>query len=80
MDSLRTPKDQQFKELAAANFSDSAMNTIASQSATAQKAMELQMFNHLRNIRLLCTPETLPKFDSIFGKGFNKKTLAVGKG
>jgi hypothetical protein len=73
MDSLRTPKDQQFNELAASNFSDSAMNTMAGQSATSQKTMELQMFNHLKNIRLLCTPAQLPKFDSLFGKVFNKK-------
>jgi hypothetical protein len=73
MDSLRTPKDQQFKELAAANFSDSAMSSVAGQSAASQKAMELQMFNHLKNIRLLCTPAQLPKFDSLFGKVFTKK-------
>jgi predicted RNA-binding protein len=73
MDSLRTPKDQQFKELAEANFSDSVMNNMAGQSATVQKAMELQMFNHLKNIRLLCTPQQLPKFDSLFGKVFNRK-------
>lgn len=73
IDSLRTPKDQQFKELAAANFSDSAMNSLAEQSATVQKTMELRMFNHLRKIRLLCTPEQLPKFDSLFGKVFSRK-------
>jgi hypothetical protein len=73
MDSLRIPKDQQFKELAAANFNDSAMNSMAGQSATAQKAMELQMFTHLKNISLLCRPEQLPKFDSLFGKIFNRK-------
>ena len=73
MDSLRTPKDQQFKELAAANFSDSTMNSLAEQSATVQKAMEQRMFNHLRKIRMLCTPEQLPKFDSLFGKVFSRK-------
>jgi protein CpxP len=73
MDSLRTPKDQQFKELAAANFSDSAMNSLAGQSASTQRTMELRMFNHLKNIRLLCTQEQLPKFDSLFGKILNRK-------
>ena len=73
MDSLRIPKDQQFKELAAGSFSDSTMNNLADQSATAQKAMELRMFNHLRKIRLLCKPDQLPKFDSLFGKVFNRK-------
>lgn len=73
MDSLRSPKDLQFKELAAGGFSDSVMNSLAEQSATVQKAMELRMFNHLRKIRLLCTPEQQPKFDSLFGKVFSKK-------
>ena len=73
IDSLRIPKEQQFKELATADFSDSAMNGLAEQSATVQKTMELRMFNHLRKIRLLCTPEQLPKFDSLFGKVFSRK-------
>lgn len=70
---LRSGKDKQFKELAAAGFSDSAMNSIAERSATSQKIMELQMFNHLRNVRLLCTQAQLPKFDSLFVKMLYKK-------
>jgi protein CpxP len=73
MDSLRSPKEKQFKELAAANFSDSAMNAMANKSATTQITMELQMFNHLKRIRLLCTPAQLPKFDSTFWKVLSKK-------
>ena len=79
MDSLRITKDKQFKELAAADFSDSVMNTVAERSAANQKIMELRMFNHLRKIRLLCKPDQQPKFDSLFGKvlirrnGENKK-------
>ena len=73
MDSLRTPKDKQFKELAAGGFSDSIMNSLAEQTAATQKTMELRMFNHLKNIRMLCTPEQLPKFDSLFGKVLNRK-------
>lgn len=72
-DSLRSTKDRQFKELAAANFSDSAMNFIAAQSASSQKIMELQMFNHLKSVRMLCTPEQLPKFDSLFVKVLNRR-------
>lgn len=80
VDSLRNPKEKQFKELAAAGFSDSAMNDMAGRSAASQKAIELRTFNHLKNIRLLCRPGQLPKFDSLFGKmlirrnnGDNKK-------
>ena len=68
MDSLRIAKENQFKELAEAGFSDSAMSNVADRSANTQKTMELRMFNHIRKIRLLCKPEQLPKFDSLFGK------------
>jgi Spy/CpxP family protein refolding chaperone len=72
-DSLRSSKDKQFKQLTAGNFSDSVMNTVAEQSAVSQKLMELQMFNHLKNIRALCTTDQLPKFDSLFVKVLNKR-------
>ena len=72
-DSSRITKDNQFKELTTANFSDSAMNNIADRSAAFQKAMELRTFNHFKNIRLLCTPEQQPKFDSLFDKVLNRR-------
>lgn len=72
-DSLKISKDKQYKLLAAGNFNDSVMNTVADQSAVSQKMMELQMFNHLKNIRALCTPDQLPKFDSLFPKVLNKR-------
>ncbi len=70
---LRGTKDKQFAQLAAGDFSDSIINSVADQSAESQKIMEVQMFNHLKNIRMLCTPEQLPKFDSLFIKILNKR-------
>ena len=72
-DSLRSSKDKQFKQLAAGNFTDSVMNAVADQSAISQKTMELQMFNHLKNVRQLCTPDQLPRFDSLFPKVLNRR-------
>lgn len=72
-DSLRVTKDLQFKELATANFNDSAMNGVAERSATFQKAMELRSFNHIKKVRLICTPAQQPKFDSLFGKVLNRR-------
>lgn len=72
-DSSRSTKDKQFKELTAADFSDSVMNSIADRSAAVQKNIELKMFNHLKNVRLLCKPQQLPKFDSLFVKILNRK-------
>lgn len=72
-DSLKSSKDKQFRQLASGNFTDSVMNVVAEQSAISQKQMELQMFNHLKSIRLLCTAEQLPKFDSLFAKVLSKR-------
>jgi hypothetical protein len=72
-DSARSSKDKQFKELVAANFSDSAMHSITERSAATQRIMELNMFAHLKNVRLLCTPGQLPKFDSLFVKMLNRR-------
>ncbi len=78
-DNHRSSKDNQFKQLAAGDFSDSIINNVADQSAASQKIMELQMFNHLKNIRALCTPEQLPKFDSLFVKILNRRGGEVRK-
>jgi len=72
-ESHRASKDNQFKDLVAGDFTDSVMTLVADQSAESQKAMELQMFNHLKNIRLLCTKDQLPKFDSLFVKILNRR-------
>ena len=72
-DSLKSSKDKQFAALTAGNFSDSVMNSVADQSAASQKMMELHMFNHLKNVRLLCKPEQLGKFDSLFVKILNRR-------
>ena len=72
-ENLRGSKDNQFKQLTAGNFNDSIMTSVADQSAASQKIMELQMFNHLKSIRMLCTPEQLPKFDSLFVKILNRR-------
>jgi Spy/CpxP family protein refolding chaperone len=72
-ENLRSSKDKQFKQLTAGDFSDSIINSVADQSAASQKTMELQMFNHLKSIRTLCTPEQLPKFDSLFVKILNRR-------
>ena len=70
---LRTGKNMQFKELVAGNFSDTTIERLANQSATTQKTMEVNMFNHIKSIRLLCTPEQMPKFDTLFVKVFNRR-------
>ena len=69
----RASKGEQFGQLVAGDFTDSAINAVAEQSADKQKAVEVIMCTHLKNIRMLCKPAQLPKFDSLFGKALNKR-------
>jgi periplasmic protein CpxP/Spy len=73
MDTLRNKKEQVLKDLALAGFSDSALDVSASGSASGQKAMELLMLQHFKNIRNLCTPAQQSKFDTLYYKLWHRK-------
>jgi Spy/CpxP family protein refolding chaperone len=68
LDSMRNAKELLLKQLAADNFTDSAMVQAADQSAGKQREMELAMLRHFKSIRNLCTPAQQPKFDSLYYK------------
>lgn len=72
-DEMRKSKEQQFKELGRHSFSDSAIADAVTQSVEKQKIMELQFYNHMLDVRKLCTAGQLPKFDSLFYKMWSKK-------
>jgi protein CpxP len=61
-------REAQVKQLAAAGFSDSVINSISIQSAEKQKQLMVQMFGNLKDIRQICSPAQLPKFDSLIYK------------
>jgi hypothetical protein len=56
---MRNNKNGQLKQLAAGNFSDSITNVVADQAVVSQKIMNIQMSNHIKSVRGLCTPEQL---------------------
>lgn len=65
---IRKEKATTYKNLAAGNFSDSALNIAADFSSQKQKNLEMMMLMHLRDIRNLCTPDQMKKFDTGFSK------------
>ncbi len=65
---IRNEKAITYKNLAAGDFSDSALNIAADFSSQKQKKLEIMMLMHLRDIRNLCTPEQMKKFDTGFFK------------
>jgi uncharacterized glyoxalase superfamily metalloenzyme YdcJ len=67
-DEFRSSKENSLKELGNKSFSDSAIALSIEKSANMQKEMEKNMLYHFKSIRALCTPQQMPKFDSLFYK------------
>ncbi|MEO6537738.1 MAG: Spy/CpxP family protein refolding chaperone [Ferruginibacter sp.] len=67
-DKMRANKELAFKDLGTQSFSDSAIISAATYAAMQQKELEIQMLQHLKDIRNICTPQQRAKFDSGFYK------------
>ncbi len=78
-DQQRANKAVQFKQMVLSDFSDSIINTEAEASAASQKNAELLLFIHMKNIRLLCTPQQLPAFDTLFAKVITRPSGEEGR-
>jgi len=64
-DNMCKAKDSLFRLLSDENANDSTINKTADAIASQQKAVDIQVFNHFKKIRNICTPEQLPKYDSL---------------
>jgi hypothetical protein len=72
-ETIKSNKEQQFKELGVSGFNDSVIAGMANKSAENQKLMTAKMLNHFAAIRKICTAGQQPKFDSLFYTIWNKK-------
>src|SRR5690606_10200280 len=76
MDDIRKSKDSLFRLLGSATAEDSTVDQLAGDIAMKQKEMDLLAFGHFKTIRSHCTPDQLPKYDSMVVKMIRK----MGKG
>ena len=67
-DSLRIEKEKRMKFLVVNNFSDSALGQAVARSSERQRALDLKMLTHIKNIRSLCTDAQKVSFDTGFFK------------
>ncbi len=72
-DVARNDRENEFKKLTIDNFSDSFIFNTATKLAGKQKEIEIVMFKHFRDIRILCNAQQQPKFDSLFYKMLNRR-------
>jgi len=71
-DDMRKSKDSLFGMISNQNSNDSSVNSMAEVVAQKQKAIDLRMYNHFKRIRGLCTPDQLPKYDSLIQRMMRK--------
>ncbi|MEP7374397.1 MAG: hypothetical protein ABI675_13470 [Chitinophagaceae bacterium] len=62
---MRKVKDSLFRLLSYPETSDSVLNKMADAIAQKQKAIDIETFNHFKRVRVLCTPDQLPKYDTM---------------
>lgn len=65
-------KDSLYRMLSDTNATDSSVNAVALWIGEKQKAVELQAFIHYKQIRTLCRPDQLAKYDSLIQQTMKK--------
>ncbi|OQP51358.1 hypothetical protein A4H97_27680 [Niastella yeongjuensis] len=74
MDSIRDAKKSFFDLLNQPDATDSALIARSNQIADLQKKLDLVTFRHFQNVRALCRPDQLQKFDTVIKEIVNRMT------
>jgi len=74
MDSIRNAKKSFFDLLNQPNATDSALISRSNEIAYLQKKLDLVTFRHFQNVRALCRPDQLEKFDTVIKEIVNRMT------
>lgn len=77
---LRSAKKDFYDLLYTSNASDSLIKADADSIAQKQKRLDLQMFGYFKNIRDICTPDQLQKFDTTINRVVIRMIGRSGKG
>jgi protein CpxP len=77
---IKKSKEDFYDLLYSGNASDSLINADADSIAQTQKKIDLQMFNHFKMVRNICTPDQVQKFDSSMKKVITRMTSRPGRG
>ena len=79
-DSLRMAKDQFYILLNQTRVSDSTLKAAAKRIGERQEMLDLQVFQQFRELKSLCRPEQLPKFDSVLNRIVKRISFPYKKG
>jgi protein CpxP len=74
IDSIRNAKQGFFDLLNQPDATDSALIARSNEIADLQKKLDLATFRHFQNVRALCRPDQLEKFDTVIKEIVNRMT------
>ena len=74
MDSIRNAKLSFFDLLNQPHINDSMLVARSNEIAYLQKRLDLLTFRHFQNVRALCRPDQLQKFDTVIKEIVNRMT------
>jgi hypothetical protein len=74
MDSIRSSKKRFFDLLNQPEATDSMLIAHTNQIADLQKKLDLVTFRHFQNVRAICRPDQLQKFDTVIKEIVNRMT------
>lgn len=74
MDSIRSAKKRFFDLLNQPDATDSTLISHSNEIADLQKKLDLATFRHFQNVRAICRPDQLQKFDTIIKEIVNRMT------
>ena len=77
-DDLRKSKMDFYSLIYSNQVPDSMVNAAADMIAEKQKVLDLYMFKHFKQVRNICAPDQLEKFDSAIKKVFVRMTGREG--
>jgi hypothetical protein len=64
-DEIKKTKEKFYYQLYDPSITDSVLQSRAEIIGKEQKELDLHVIRHFKEIRKLCTPEQLPKYDSL---------------
>lgn len=74
VDSMRNAKKSFFDLLNQSGTTDSALIARSNEIADLQKRLDLATFRHFQNVRAICRPDQLEKFDTVIKEIVNRMT------
>jgi periplasmic protein CpxP/Spy len=77
---IRITKDSLYKQLNNPSFDEAALQEMTNRLAEKNKLSDQLMFLYFRELRTICTPDQLAKFDTIVPQMVNKRGGGWNKG